>query len=107
MTNSKTIITTNFKQILYYSLLTILVLFSSCNTQNKSGDTSSSAKEQKTVTKENTNVNTLAADTATAIGRDILCIFQDRNNNYWFGTQDMGVYRYDGKILIQFTKQNS
>lgn len=32
-----------------------------------------------------------------------MIIFQDQQNNYWFGTMDQGVFKYDGKKLIQFT----
>lgn len=31
---------------------------------------------------------------------------RDKNNNYWFGTYGEGVYRYDGKSLIQFTEKD-
>ena len=37
------------------------------------------------------------------LDENIRSIFQDRKGNYWFGTNAAGVYRYDGKTLIQFT----
>lgn len=37
------------------------------------------------------------------LDKNIRSIFQDRNGNYWFGTNSNGVYRYDGKTLTQFT----
>ncbi len=37
------------------------------------------------------------------IDQNIRSIFQDRNGNYWFGTNANGVYRFDGKNLIQYT----
>ncbi|MDB4438672.1 hypothetical protein N9176_00330 [bacterium] len=30
-------------------------------------------------------------------------IFQDSKSNYWFGTLEQGVFKYDGKSIIQFT----
>jgi len=33
----------------------------------------------------------------------ILYIFQAKNNTYWFGSNDRGVYRYDGNALVNFT----
>jgi ligand-binding sensor domain-containing protein len=87
MTNSNTIINkTIFKQILNYCWLSLLISFISCNTKNKP---------------ENINGS-------------IRSIFQDKNNNFWFGTDQVrvwgsgnssggGVYRYDGKNLVQFT----
>lgn len=36
----------------------------------------------------------------------ILVIFQDSKNNIWFGGNDKGVYRYDGKELIFYSAQD-
>ncbi len=33
----------------------------------------------------------------------ILYIFQAKDNTYWFGSNDRGVYRYDGNALVNFT----
>lgn len=33
-------------------------------------------------------------------------IFQDKDNNYWFGSDGQGVSRYDGKIITRFTTQH-
>ncbi|GAB2558355.1 two-component regulator propeller domain-containing protein [Spirosoma aerophilum] len=30
----------------------------------------------------------------------------DKTGNLWFGTTGEGVYRYDGKLFTQFTKQD-
>ncbi|MGL5890653.1 MAG: ligand-binding sensor domain-containing protein [Bacteroidia bacterium] len=45
-------------------------------------------------------------ETVTNLGKDIGCIFQDRNNNYWFASNGQGVYRYDGKTLTNITDKN-
>lgn len=71
---------TNSKTIAIKKLLTIfslflLVLFTSCKQGN----------------------------TVSQLGKNIRSILQDRNGNYWFGSDGEGVYRYDGKTLIQFT----
>ena len=49
-------------------------------------------------------------DTTSQIGsdvpkmeKDIMIIFQDSKGNFWFGSRENGVYRYDGKTLTQFT----
>jgi ligand-binding sensor domain-containing protein len=31
---------------------------------------------------------------------------QDKDGNYWFGTNGEGVFRYDGKTLVQFTDKD-
>ena len=48
------------------------------------------------------------ANAATEMGRFINCIVQDKSNNYWFGTNDAGVYRCDAnrQHLIQFTEKD-
>jgi len=37
------------------------------------------------------------------IDENIRSIFQDSKGNYWFGTNDSGVYYYDGKTVFQYT----
>lgn len=62
--------------------LTILTLFISC-------------KGQKTIGK---SVNEL--------GKPLWYIFQDTKNNYWFGSNGEGLYRYDGKTIVNFTTKD-
>jgi ligand-binding sensor domain-containing protein len=52
-----------------------------------------------------TNGNVLNTTVAMGIDQNIRSIFQDKNGNYWFGTNGAGVYRYDGSTLIQFTEK--
>ena len=33
-------------------------------------------------------------------------MFQDKQNNYWFSSNGEGVYRYDGKTIVNFTTKN-
>ncbi len=40
------------------------------------------------------------------IDKNIRSIFQDRQGNYWFGTNSAGVFRYDGEKLTQFTAKD-
>jgi protease-4 len=39
------------------------------------------------------------------LSKSIWSVFQDKKDNYWFGSNGQGVYRYDGKALTQFTKK--
>ncbi|MGC4040061.1 MAG: two-component regulator propeller domain-containing protein [Flavobacterium sp.] len=39
----------------------------------------------------------------SVLGKNIACIFQDKNNNYWFGSNGNGVYLYNGKTMRQIT----
>jgi ligand-binding sensor domain-containing protein len=42
-------------------------------------------------------------DTVKALGSNIMVVYQDKQNVYWFGSWETGVYRYDGKTLINYT----
>src|SRR5690606_30517876 len=35
-----------------------------------------------------------------------MVIYQDKKNTYWFGSWETGVYRYDGKTLINYTTKH-
>ena len=39
-------------------------------------------------------------DTVQELGNNIMVIYQDKKNTYWFGSWQTGVYRYDGKTLV-------
>jgi ligand-binding sensor domain-containing protein len=45
-------------------------------------------------------------DTVSQLDKAILVIFQDKSNNYWFGSDGQGVYRYDGKAILHFTTKD-
>lgn len=82
----------------YYALLLAAALFS-CGTKSKPARHADSVTDQTAIaTPDTANANT----PAETIG-NILCIFQDKKDNYWFGTQSTGVYRYDGKTFAHFT----
>lgn len=36
-------------------------------------------------------------------GASVMYVLHAKNNDYWFGGNDRGVYRYDGKSLVNFT----
>src|SRR4051812_39462785 len=40
------------------------------------------------------------------LGRSVMYVLQAKNNDYWFGSNDRGVYRYDGKAIINFTTKD-
>ncbi len=79
-----------------YALLFILIYFTSCSGQN----------EKSVESKFKQSTNTITGDTVSAIGNDIRCIFQDAENNFWFATDGEGVFKCDGKTIIQFTDKH-
>src|SRR4051794_10618405 len=40
------------------------------------------------------------------LGSSVMYVLQARNDDYWFGSNDRGVYRYDGKVLVNFTTRD-
>jgi ligand-binding sensor domain-containing protein len=48
----------------------------------------------------------MAGDTVSALSDSVWYIFQDSKNNYWFASNGQGVYRYDGKHILNFTKKH-
>ena len=72
----------------------ILIAFLACNAQNKV-DLTQKEIEQKSVGKIVTELDAKAT-----------LIYQDKADNYWFGTKEIGVYKYDGKRLFLFTTKD-
>ena len=63
----------------------------SCSGQNKS----------KTVKSED-SFGTIV----TELPQRIWAIFQDKNDNYWFGSNGYGVYMFDGNTITKYTKED-
>lgn len=45
-------------------------------------------------------------EVVTELGKSVMYVFQAKGGDYWFGSDDRGVYRYDGKALVNFTKKD-
>ena len=100
----------NLKQkgisILKFPFLLIMLSYVSCNGQNKPVSIGSHGMETTEVPESEFNSGFLITNKATGIDQNIRSIFQDSHRNYWFGTNGVGVYRWDGKNLIQFTEKD-
>ena len=46
------------------------------------------------------------ADSIATLGNNIMVIYQDSKNNYWFGSWETGLYRYDGQRVQHFTTED-
>ncbi len=78
--------------------LTILISLTSCNGQKTSQ-----------VNSENENpsiIDLTTVNTVKELGDNIMLIYQDNQNHYWFGSWEDGLYRYDGKTILHFTTKN-
>jgi len=76
----------------------LLIYFTSCNRQTQNNNSGNEADRPDSID-QNNSLN----ETVNIIDKNIRSIFQDKNGNYWFGTNGAGVYRYDTKTLTQFT----
>ena len=69
-----------------------LLLFASCKGQSKKPRIDAEVK--------------VKGDTVLELGHNIMKIYQDKNNVYWFGSWETGVYKYDGKTIINFSTKH-
>jgi ligand-binding sensor domain-containing protein len=75
-------------------LFFILTICSSCNGQKASG----TSKGQKEVIS--------AGKTVSEMVGGVMIVFQDKQDNYWFGSNEKGVYKFDRKRITHFTKED-
>jgi len=74
-------------------LFCILNLLPSCNGQNNSVS--------------NNRISTITlGDTVSQLSKSILTVFQATNGDYWFGSDTNGVYRFDGKTIINYSTKD-
>ncbi len=45
-------------------------------------------------------------DTVKETGHNIMVVYQDKRNIYWFGSWETGLYRYDGKTIINYSTKH-
>ena len=84
-----------FYQILLFCSLTIVT---SCRGQNNAQLNNRGLKAP--------NSSMDIGDTVAELGNNLMHIFEDKNNNYWFGSSGEGVYRFDGKNIIHYTTKD-
>jgi len=52
------------------------------------------------------NESFATGDTVRELSNNIMVIYQDKKDNYWFGSWQDGLYKYDGKSIIHFTTKD-
>lgn len=82
-----------FNTIIFISILTF---FTSCNSQ--ANTRTNNAEKQTSLWAVNENTKSLS--------NNIMVIYQDKKNNYWFGSWQDGLYQYDGKSIKHFTAKD-
>lgn len=73
-------------------LITTALMQACAGQSNSNAAASSNAQNRPTV-----------CDTVAALGTNLMIVFQDKKNNYWFGTQNDGVYHVNGKTITHIT----
>lgn len=81
----------------------MLILNPSCNWQNLASTSTDSERLPSIIPSEQAK---RLGTTVSKMGKKVMVIFQDKKNNFWFGGNDKGVYKYDGKSLVLFTKKD-
>ena len=62
---------------------------------------------QKDISKsEATENNRRLGKAVSEMNETIWFIYQDKKSNYWFSSKEKGVFSYDGKELIHYTKED-
>lgn len=84
------------------SLLFFLFLISCSNKNETSQVLHVNKTDNGNFQRKGIKISDFKTNLTNNIGKEVLSIFQDRNNNYWFGT-NTGAYCYDGINLIVFT----
>jgi ligand-binding sensor domain-containing protein len=87
-------------------LLNLILLLIACKGQN--------SPKAANLPLLNQTALTAFGDTVDQLGANIMVVYQDKKNNYWFGSWEDGLYRYDhsaslmagGKTLIHYTTKH-
>lgn len=80
-------------KIMTLLLLTFNLFFSSCD------ETPKTNKEIQSTNEDSITIG----DTVSQLSNNIMVIYQDKKNNYWFGSWQDGLYKYNGNAIIHFT----
>lgn len=88
------------KTITYYQILFCysLTIFTSCSGQKNAQLNNSNL--------ETPNSLMAIGDTVKKLSDHLWYVFQDKKNNYWYSSNGEGVYRYDGKTIVNFTTKD-
>jgi ligand-binding sensor domain-containing protein len=80
------------KQPVFF-LINLIILFASCVGQSTQQANNAVQAVQPI----------LQGDTAEELSRNIMVVYQDKKNNYWLGSWQDGLYKYDGHTIIHYT----
>lgn len=64
-----------------------------------------SCHSQTTAPKDKTDI-LLEGSAVEELDMSIMVIYQDKQNNYWFGSWETGIYKYDGEEITNYTTKH-
>lgn len=79
-----------------FLIFSVLTLFTSCNGQTT----------KKKITENQSTELLVKGDTVKELDKSIMVIYQDKKGNYWFGSWETGVYKFDGNSIVNYTKEH-
>lgn len=88
-----------------YNWLILLFLFA-LSSQSSGQDNRDSPQSSSSMAGNDRGAFTAKGEVVTKLDSAIWHVFQASNNDYWFGSRDQGVFRYDGKDLVRFTTKD-
>ncbi len=69
-------------------------------------DPNSSSILQQNGNGDEANGSVAKGAVVSELGTSAMYVFQAKNSDYWFGSNDRGVYRYDGKVIVNFATKD-
>jgi ligand-binding sensor domain-containing protein len=93
------------QHLLFYGFL-VAANFLACNSGTRSPEGTEARPAPAPVAAPPAPFPVSGGRKVAVLGRNIRSMLHDRHNHYWFGTNDEGFYRFDGKTLLQFTDRD-
>ncbi len=85
----------------------LLTVYLSVTTAAASGQAqSSSSMPPQNGNGVDSNVAVAKGEIVSELGKSVTYVFQAKNGDYWFGSDDRGVYRYDGREFVNFSTKD-
>jgi ligand-binding sensor domain-containing protein len=87
-------------------LISAVGLCISCKGQYNAKQIEQGGAEVTSFSNEQKPLASKATDTSADDDLNVISIYQDSKGVFWFGTQNQGVYRYDGNEFTHYTEQD-
>ena len=90
---------------LHYTLIALYLIaaLSACAAWHDENESTTSAQKDNGIDQK---APVAKGKFVSELGKSAMYVFQAKNSDYWFGSNDRGVYRYDGKVIVNFTTKD-